>query len=156
MAWNALQAASAARWTDGASRSAKQSELVWCVGGGGLLLLLMHRLRLYLGVPRARARALPPTYLPEPYLGYVLASMSDTHAHSRSHVACSSTRLIIVVNDHDWLERHVIGQEIAEGKEPAIMESPDSRVSGENQNSLHLMKRARSPLHVPIIRLRIS
>ena len=105
---------------------------------------------------RARARALPPTYLPEPYLGYVLASMSDTHAHSRSHVACSSTRLIIVVNDHDWLERHVIGQEIAEGKEPAIMESPDSRVSGENQNSLHLMKRARSPLHVPIIRLRIS
>ena len=32
---------------------------------------------------------------------------------------CSSTPdlLIIVFNDHDWLERHVIGQEIVEGEE---------------------------------------
>ena len=59
-AWNALHG-----WlqADGRRRvSLGEAEF------GVLVPLFLHRLRLYLDVPRSLARARPPTCLPQPYL----------------------------------------------------------------------------------------
>ena len=154
-AWNALHARLQAE-DGGASRSAKQSLACWSPSSCTVFVFtLMCPAR---SLTRARAPGLPLSSSTIP------TCMSDKHARARTRRYCFNSSLIIVFNDHDWLQqRHVIGQEIVGDKRGTrnydierpyfvVGEKPE-RFSKERMPLLFSTGRA---ARAPILRLRIS